>query len=193
VSGLYGLWPGDEITPRGTPAEAAAASVTLDRRGTGGCGWSYGWKVGLRARLGEAEKAHEQVARYLSDNVLTNLFSRCGRALQVDGSFGTTAGIAEMLLQSHTDTLDVLPALPAEWPNGRITGLRARGGLTVDLTWTNGRVQELVLHPFLTGSVIVRGMPSGRVEPAAEAMSLGESGELRLDLRGGTAYRIVAP
>jgi alpha-L-fucosidase 2 len=149
--------------------------------------------VGLRARLGEAEKAHEQVARYLSDNVLTNLFSRCGRALQVDGSFGTTAGIAEMLLQSHTDTLDVLPALPAEWPNGRITGLRARGGLTVDLTWANGRVEELVLHPSRTGSVIVRGTPNGRVEPAADAMAVGASGELRLDLRPERAYRIVVP
>lgn len=194
ISHLYGLWPGDEITPRGTPVEAAAASVTLDLRKTGGCGWSYGWKVGLRARLAQPEQAHEQIARYLSDNVLTNMFSRCGRALQVDGSFGTTAGIAEMLIQSHTDTLDVLPALPAAWPNGRVEGLRARGGLTVDLAWEIGRATELVVRTTRAGTLILRGAPTGQVTvDGGRARSRAVApGVISVEARAGATYRFVS-
>ena len=194
ISQLYGLWPGDEITPRGTPAEAAAASVTLDLRGTGGCGWSYGWKIGLRARLAQPEQAHEQIARYLSDNVLTNMFSRCGRALQVDGSFGTTAGIAEMLLQSHTDTLDVLPALPAEWSSGSISGLRARGGLTVDLTWAGGQATELKVRASRKGTLVLRGAPIGRVERDGRRLRVRavSPGVVAFDAEAGGTYRFAS-
>ncbi len=150
LSPLWGLYPGSEITPERTPALAAAAAVTLDRRGTGGCGWSYAWKMGLRARLYDGEKSLEQLRAMLTRSSLPNLFSLCGRALQVDGSLGATAAIAEMLLQSHQDVIRLLPALPAEWKDGSVSGLRARGGFDVDVAWANARVTRATVHAHLT-------------------------------------------
>ncbi len=146
LSPLWGLFPGREITPESSPAFAAAAGVTLDRRGTGGCGWSYSWKAGLRARLHDSKAALDQLRALLTRSSLPNLFSLCGRALQVDGNFGATAAIAEMLLQSHQDRIHLLPALPSEWAAGSVTGLRARGGFTVDLQWAAGRLTEVQLQ-----------------------------------------------
>ncbi len=93
-------------------------------------GWAYAPKVGARARLHQAADSEEQLVRYLADNVLPNLFSRCGRTLQVDGSFGMTAAIGEMLLQSDRGVLEILPALPPTWNTGAVSGKRARLSLT---------------------------------------------------------------
>ena len=146
LSPLWGLYPGSEITPEHTPALAAAAAVTLDRRGTGGCGWSYAWKMGLRARLYDGEKSLEQLRALLTKSSLPNLFSLCGRALQVDGNLGATAAIAEMLVQSHQDVIRLLPALPAEWREGSVQGVRARGGFDVDVAWANGRATRATMR-----------------------------------------------
>ena len=156
LSPLWGLYPGHEITPESTPALAAAAAVTLTRRGTGGCGWSYAWKMGLRARLYDGQSALDQLRALLTKSSLPNLFSLCGRALQVDGNLGATAAIAEMVLQSHQDVIHLLPALPAEWHDGRVTGLRARGGVTVDLAWGSGRVIEATLQATHRGRLVIR-------------------------------------
>jgi alpha-L-fucosidase 2 len=138
LSHLWGVYPGNEISGQATPALAAAAAVSLDRRGTGGCGWSYAHKTAAWARLHRPDKAAEQLESYLAGNVLTNLFSRCGRTLQVDGSFGMTAAIGEMLLQSDGPAIEILPARPGSWSEGLVTGLRARGGFAVDLAWEAG-------------------------------------------------------
>lgn len=171
LSHLWGLYPGREITPETTPALAAAAAVTLARRGTGGCGWSYGWKMGLQARLYQGQAALDQFRALLTQSSLPNLFSLCGRALQVDGNFGATAAIAEMLLQSHQQVLHLLPALPPEWASGSVTGLRARGGFTVDLAWAEGRLREATLHAtrrqrsLLRAPGVVRITAAGRCIP----------------------------
>lgn len=156
LSHLWGLYPGSEITPERTPELARAATVTLDRRGTGGCGWSYAWKIGARARLYDGEKALEQLRALLTASSLPNLFSLCSRAMQVDANLGATAAIAEMLVQSHQEVIQVLPALPAAWGNGSVSGLRARGGYTIDLAWSNGRVERAVIAARATGRARVR-------------------------------------
>ncbi len=150
LSPLWGLYPGSEITPERTPELATAAAVTLDRRGTGGCGWSYAWKMGLRARLYDGERSLEQLRALLTKSSLPNLFSLCGRALQVDGNLGASAAIAEMLVQSHQDAIRLLPALPTEWRDGAVQGLRARGGIDVDVAWSDGRATRADIRAHVT-------------------------------------------
>ena len=168
LSPLWGLYPGSEITPERTPALAAAAATTLDRRGTGGCGWSYAWKMGLRARLYDGDKSLAQLRALLTTSSLPNLFSLCGRALQVDGNLGATAAIAEMLVQSHQDVIQLLPALPGEWHDGRVQGVRARGGFGVDVAWADSRVTRATIWASLSRNCRVQA--KGRATVTSNGM-----------------------
>jgi alpha-L-fucosidase 2 len=153
ISQLIGLYPGTVISDRPEWIEAARVSLTL--RGDKSTGWAMAHRLNAWARVKDGDRAHTLLTTLLSKGTMPNLWDT-HPPFQIDGNFGGTAGIAEMLLQSHTDVIELLPALPAAWPTGSVQGLRARGGFTVDITWANGRVTSYRLSSTEPREVAVR-------------------------------------
>jgi len=166
ASHLFGLHPGRQIQPQFTPELAEAAKKSLLMRGDEGTGWAMAWKVNFWARLEDGNHAYQILKNGLKyidptsekkggGGTYPNLFD-AHPPFQIDGNFGGTAGITEMLLQSHGDDIFLLPALPDNWKEGKIKGIRARGGFNIDIAWSNGKLTKVVIHSTLGGNCRLR-------------------------------------
>jgi alpha-L-fucosidase 2 len=218
ISHLFAVFPDDQITPHRTPQFARAARVTLDRRlaaGGGSTGWSRAWIVCCMARLEDGDTAYQNLLALLRDSTRPNLFDVCGTKanspFQLDGNLGGPTGMVEMLLQSHAsgsnvdptrarrpdqggNVIRLLPALPKAWPTGSFRGLRARGGLEIDLAWENGKATTATLRARLdlTHRIIApKGQRVVSVAPSSTAPIPGETpDEIQLPVKNGETYTL---
>lgn len=150
LSHLIAVHPGRQISPSATPNLAEAAKVSMNARGDGATGWSKAWKINIWARLQDGDRAYKLLGEFIRNNVYPNMWGY-HPPFQIDGNFGYASGVCEMLMQSHMDCVHILPALPKVWANGKVTGMKARGGFVVDMEWKDGKLSGVTIES-LAGS-----------------------------------------
>ncbi|MEO5922352.1 MAG: glycoside hydrolase family 95 protein [Bryobacteraceae bacterium] len=193
ISHLFALFPGNQITQQ-TPDLYRAARTTIERRlsnGGGHTGWSRAWIIAFWTRLADGEEAYSNLQALLRNSTLPNLFDN-HPPFQIDGNFGATAAIAEMLVQSHAGAVELLPALPKAWKQGQVSGLRARGGLEIDIAWNGGLPSSATLKPTVDGPQQLHFSNAVRIskwQDGGRILPVPRPGQ-RLDLKAGHIYKI---
>lgn len=191
VSHLFGLHPGRQISPLMNPDLANAAIRTLEVRGDGGTGWSKAWKINFWARLLDGDHAYKMYRELLSTSTLINLFDT-HPPFQIDGNFGGIAGVGEMLLQSHMGELHLLPALPKEWRDGKMEGMLARGGYSVDIEWKENSLDKAIVTSKIDNKCVIRtDIPINIKNVKSETVSDGKYYITTFDVNKGKQYEIV--
>jgi alpha-L-fucosidase 2 len=192
-SHLYGLYPGNVISAKRTPQYVEACKAVLNQRGDGGTGFSMGWKMALWARLYDGNRSYKVFQNYLQKQCYPQLFAKCGTPLQIDGTMGVAAGVTEMLIQSHEDVIDLLPALPDAWHEGSFQGVCARGGFELDMKWSNKSVTEVEilskagLPCRILADVQLTVLEAGKKIPAR----MHEDGSIEFDTQAGGKYLLI--
>ena len=192
-SHMYGLYPGNVISVNRTPELIDGCKRVLEQRGDGGTGFSRGWKMALWARLYDGERAHKIFKGYIKEQAYPQLFAKCYTPLQVDGTFGVTAGITEMLMQSHEGVIDLLPALPDNWSHGQFDGVCARGAFELDIEWCEGEITRV--------EVLSKRGRACRINPKVNMRVISEGkrirskkhkdGSIEFTTRAGETYTLV--
>lgn len=194
VSQLYGLHPGNELTYEKTPELMQAAKVTLTRRGDQSTGWSMAWKINFWARLKDGNKAYKLIGDLLKPaennwGTYPNLFS-AHPPMQIDGNFGGSAGIGEMLLQSHEGFIELLPAIPDGWKNGEVRGMKVRGGAEISFKWKDNKIQNIHITATANNQFVIK-LPGGRPLIAGTKNYKIEGNRLCLTLNKGNKIEIT--
>jgi len=192
-SHMYGLYPGNVISVNRTPELIDGCKRVLEQRGDGGTGFSRGWKMALWARMYNGQRAHKIFKGYIKEQAYLQMFAKCYTPLQVDGTFGVTAGITEMLMQSHEGLIDLLPALPDTWGKGRFDGVCARGAFELDMQWSDGQIAQVEILSKMGQTCWIN--PKVKVKVTANGKRVRsrthKDGSIEFKTRAGQTYTLV--
>jgi len=192
-SHMYGLYPGNVLSAKRTPEFVDGIKAVLEQRGDGGTGFSRGWKMGLWARLYDGERAHKVFKGYIKEQAYMQLFAKCFTPLQVDGTFGVTAGITEMIMQSHEGVIDLLPALPKTWSTGKFDGVCTRGAFELDMEWKDGQISSVEV--LSKKGQTCRINPKTKVKVTSNGKRVrtrvADDGTIEFETKPGVTYNLV--
>jgi len=192
-SHMYGLYPGKVLYEKRTPALIESYKKVLEERGDGSTGFSRAWKMALWARLGDGNRSNKIYKGYLKEQSCTSLFALCGRSLQVDGSFGVTAAVTEMLMQSHDGFIKLLPALPDEWKDGAFKGVCARGAFELDYAWEDKKITQLNITSKAGETCRIENKPGLKISSNGKKIKFKKisNGIIEFETVKGAVYSIL--
>ncbi len=192
-SHMYGLYPGNVISAKRTPQFIDGCKAVLEQRGDGGTGFSRGWKMALWARLYDGQRAHKIFKGYIKEQAYPQLFAKCFTPLQVDGTFGVTAGITEMLMQSHEGVIELLPALPKQWKSGSVNGLCTRGAFEMDMDWEDGVITGITLQSKQGSTCRINPKRKVSVKNDGKRVRIKtlKDGSIEFETKAGETYVII--